>query len=1055
MIENYSFFPNFVLRTPLHSYECYEQYCQITDKKESEEYLINFFTKEATALFIASPALYEQFNNLKKGELAGKKKEKVIHSLLKYFIRTTTRSTPFGLFSGSKIGSFSSNNDITLGNPTSYTAKARIDMSYLCLLAFQIDNNKCIRPHLHYKLNTSIYQLNNLLRYIEIVFKDDVRSYQLAEVPRFEELDQLIEMIKQTGITTVNDCVRFFIKNEVDENLAFSFINDLIDSQILISPFFSSTITTDNDFFQSIEANLSKLPKELTLEIGHETINVVELLKRIDVINQNLENWRKSKDIANTFTLKTSLNELLPQYNSKNLLQVDTLLEGNEPKLSYQYLKRTRKAISALSKLNIGYEYEALNEFKQRYTERYGDAEVPLMQVLDIEQGLGFGNNTETKDFPNILSQLPLTTKKTKLNVELTEVEQFLLRKYTEALSSSSQTIKITDSELAALNNTNSNFHPITASSIMSIIEEKGEEKILLYAVDGSCSARLIGRFCYLDNSFSSYASEIIKKENELCSEDTVYAEFDFLPQPRVGNIMLRPQHREYYIPYCVYPPYADDNIIALDDLFVSVRNEKVYIKSKRLNKFVIPKLTHAHTYNFNEHPIYEFFGALQSENQQPSLIFRWGHSLNQADFLPRVEYDQSILSLARWLIHGEQLNKLRDQLNSKGNDFIHEWRSKFNIPNRVRIKNGDNILLIDFSDERSATIFIEFVHKQNSLELEEHLNFSGNQIVKNQQKQSFYAEYITTFYQNKKKQHGYFFNKLNSNDAPVIKSNFSIGDEWLYFKVYVGKKVADNLMTKIIYDLKENLLHEKLIDKWFFIRYADPESHLRLRFHLTDLNNLGTVVQLASAKLRASEGSISIGNVQIDTYHRETHRYGANTIREAETLFYLQSELILDFLRTIEEDKKEEESWIFAMYYTLKVMQLFRLTYKEQVNLIEFLAIGFGKEFGKNKNTNKELNKKFQTNDHRIVSLFTAINSEENDQYWGKTKLVIDQILEKKENGQLLVSVPELLASYFHMFYNRLFYHHQRMYEMVLYNILLKAIKKHSKPVLTNNPSS
>jgi len=52
-------------------------------------------------------------------------------------------------------------------------------------------------------------------------------------------------------------------------------------------------------------------------------------------------------------------------------------------------------------------------------------------------------------------------------------------------------------------------------------------------------------------------------------------------------------------------------------------------------------------------------------------------------------------------------------------------------------------------------------------------------------------------------------------------KRTFIIGDEWLYFKVYTGYKTADTLLTDTVFPLSQYLLKEKLIDHWFFIRYA------------------------------------------------------------------------------------------------------------------------------------------------------------------------------------------------------------------------------------------
>ena len=72
-----------------------------------------------------------------------------------------------------------------------------------------------------------------------------------------------------------------------------------------------------------------------------------------------------------------------------------------------------------------------------------------------------------------------------------------------------------------------------------------------------------------------------------------------------------------------------------------------------------------------------------------------------------------------------------------------------------------------------------------------------------------------------------------------VVKRTYQLGEEWLYYKVYCGVRTANSILANEISSLTQELLSDGLIDKWFFIRYADPEKHLRLRFKLTDSSKL------------------------------------------------------------------------------------------------------------------------------------------------------------------------------------------------------------------------
>ncbi|WP_127138032.1 thiopeptide-type bacteriocin biosynthesis protein [Flagellimonas oceanensis] len=64
---------------------------------------------------------------------------------------------------------------------------------------------------------------------------------------------------------------------------------------------------------------------------------------------------------------------------------------------------------------------------------------------------------------------------------------------------------------------------------------------------------------------------------------------------------------------------------------------------------------------------------------------------------------------------------------------------------------------------------------------------------------------------------------------------NFALGSEWLYYKIYIGPQTGDALLSQAIKPLVSNLIGRKLIDKWFFIRYTDPDFHIRIRLKISD----------------------------------------------------------------------------------------------------------------------------------------------------------------------------------------------------------------------------
>ncbi|WP_392348660.1 lantibiotic dehydratase C-terminal domain-containing protein [uncultured Polaribacter sp.] len=71
-------------------------------------------------------------------------------------------------------------------------------------------------------------------------------------------------------------------------------------------------------------------------------------------------------------------------------------------------------------------------------------------------------------------------------------------------------------------------------------------------------------------------------------------------------------------------------------------------------------------------------------------------------------------------------------------------------------------------------------------------------------------------------KQLCYLQKQLTQLDTKIenAQRTFVIGDKWLYYKIYCGVKTADMLLLEVIKPLTEQLIEEKIIDKWFFIGY-------------------------------------------------------------------------------------------------------------------------------------------------------------------------------------------------------------------------------------------
>jgi hypothetical protein len=124
-----------------------------------------------------------------------------------------------------------------------------------------------------------------------------------------------------------------------------------------------------------------------------------------------------------------------------------------------------------------------------------------------------------------------------------------------------------------------------------------------------------------------------------------------------MGNILARPVLRDFEIPYLGGAAVPPDRRIPVTDLLVSVAGEEVVLRSMRLGRRVIPRLTSAHNFRMGR-GIYRFLGALQAQGSSGDLGWDWG-PLRDAPFLPRVVAGKLVLCRASWRASRDELEPL------------------------------------------------------------------------------------------------------------------------------------------------------------------------------------------------------------------------------------------------------------------------------------------------------------------------------------------------------------------------------------------------------------
>lgn len=728
--NSYKLFDSYCLRTPILSNNFYKTVKNKTVLKDTEfKFLLkNNVLKEA--LYLASPELYAQILKWENGEMRDlKKTKKLKSSILKYFTRITTRCTPFGLFAACGVGEFDRETNIILKSKKNYKRFTRFDTTFLTQLAQELIKHKPLRKHLLFYPNTSLYKISDHYRYVEYKIEKKLRNYTLEGISCSEYIDLILK--NATGGKTVIDLASLLVDDDITPSEAKNFINELIENQILVSEL--EITVTGEDYYKSLIKIIKGIPQ--TLKLREQLVELEKELNKLDDVIGN-----------NPMVYETPIllaKNLVPDLDTKYLFQTDCFSISLKNTLDNGIKKQLQKAFVLFNKMTLPTGDSYIEQFKTEFLRRFEQSEIPLNIVLDTETGIGFGSNQE--DSNPLLDDLSLRdSDKRYKRIIWTDVDTILQKKLIDATENKQYKITLTEADFHDLP-LNFDDLPDTLSSIIEVYSSK----IFIDNIGGASATNLLGRFSHDHEYLLAHVNKIVAVEEEL-NKNKILAEIVHLPEARTGNILQRPSFRTYEIPYIGKSNVEEKHQIPIEDIMVSVKNNAITLRSKRLNKTILPRLGNAHNYSFNSLPIYYFLCALQTQNLRSNIGFNWNSILQNQMFLPRVEFENMIFSKARWTI---VTNNIKTLLESKSLlNEVKKWQKTLQLPDYVELVEGDNRLLIYLKNETSVRMLFDTIKNKEQFILEEFL-FTDEAVVKDDDNNFFCNQFVISLYNNQKLQ--------------------------------------------------------------------------------------------------------------------------------------------------------------------------------------------------------------------------------------------------------------------------------------------------------------
>jgi len=810
--------------------------------------------------------------------------------LLRYLIRMSTRPTPYGLFAGVALARWGPETDLSLA-PARPRTRTRPDMAWLLRLVMEAESRLEVRRRLCYVANPRAFVAAGRVFLPEAAPMADAngpapavsvrasnvvrRALTLARTPMGHE--RLVEELAAVPGATI----------EKVEKL----IEELWRQTLLLSDL-RPPVTEPR-------------PANYVARRLHDNPAAADLLERLQAALSGMAEWdtlpiEKAATAYRKLTARQDTDEAAASEPSSQVDMALTLDGSRITRAVAEEAVRAAELLLRLTPLPVGLPH--LDAYHRAFETRYGtEREVPLLELLDPNFGLGpptpfygaapGGDPRKTALRQQTLYDLGITAlREQQLVVELDEERLARLESWSPASGTAPDSLDL------------SLF--VVARSATDV--DDGRFQVVIGPNLGAIAAgRNLGRFADLLGEEATTAMQEVGNAECPQHPDCLWTELGYLPHRfRSANVAVRPHPRPYEITIGTTPGRPSDHVIPLDELVVGTRGGRFYLRWPARGAEVVACTGHMLN-NMQAPDVCRFLDDLRRDGRAQFSSFDWG-SAAALPVLPRVQVGRIVLCPAQWRIDA----RAQKELASDPSSFmtgLRKWRGRWHVPRYVYLSFGDNRLLLDLDDEAQVDQLRAEIRRlaegaqlllQEALPAPEHAWVGGPE--------------------------GHFITELMiplvlqpdrgateaATSPPHLLPSFTIADrvrppgsDWLFAKLYCPRAFEDDLLTGPVAELCQQAIAMGAANDWFFLRYTDPEPHLRLRFRGRSERLTGELMPHLCAW---ADGLFADGlctRLCFDTYDRELERYGGTAgTAAAEAVFGADSRAVIEMLRLSRE---------------------------------------------------------------------------------------------------------------------------------------------------------
>ncbi|SHF77727.1 lantibiotic dehydratase family protein [Pedobacter caeni] len=668
----------FVIRSPALPLNFLKNIYQ-SNEDEILRFIETDFFKEA--IFFASPLLFDILQNKDLRILYSDEKFRL--TITKYLIRMSMRAVPFGQFAGCSMGILTENDQLQRNTLSQYTSHIRLDMMVIHAVIDDLLKSTNIAEKGYYFLNPTLTTEQFKIKYFKIKANLEENHFDssLFKADNNPYLDALIKKVDKP--LQFSELVQSLIDQGIQKKIAKGYVQELLENKIFINDLFP-TASDPNPL-----STILKKIKEILPEKHKKTV----FLNRLNVELQNLKNNRAGTNLNTLIKIENSLKKELAEFENKgSYFQCDLEINMESGELSKEHVNHISSAISVLSRLKQNND-NILDQFRDKFRERYGDSEIQLQQALDRDIGISFfGHSSLGLENDDLLSDIIIKHKGYSSEGAINSVDgtnPLILKKYLEYKLTNKTEIEIKDCDFSDFPSLNENILKKPFSVIAETIDSGNTKdfQILLKEIHLGTSTALTGRFSHLNDDFKAHI-KLITKDEDLTYQGKITAEILHFPNIKISNVVTRDTFRDHEI--AIISNHSEKKkTILLSDIYVSVKHGNIILRSKTLQKEIIPKLSNAHNSLLqNSLPVYTFLSLIEYQNHPVNLEFPIKPLLKLFKHAPRFVYKNVVLSPETWVIE-------RDDIKPFNIERLSQKLTEMSIPKYILMNTrGDNLLI-------------------------------------------------------------------------------------------------------------------------------------------------------------------------------------------------------------------------------------------------------------------------------------------------------------------------------------------------------------------------